>query len=116
MFQVGDKVYAVSFRGPKKWIPVTVVKPTGPVSYLVKDPNGNVFYRHVDHLRIRYSSDAIQTQDIMADEDDDWSLPSQLGQQVQVPISRSTTDTHQTLHRSVRTRRPVDRFAPTLSF
>ena len=60
----------------------------------------------------------------MADEDDDWSLPSQLGdslcsngtQQVQVPISRSTTDTHQTLRRSVRTRRPVDRFAPTLSF
>ena len=60
VFQVGDKVYAVSFRGPKKWIPVTVVKPTGPVSYQVKDPNGNVFYRHVDHLRIRYSSDAIQ--------------------------------------------------------
>ena len=35
-----DKLYAVSYHGPEKWIPVKVTKVTGPLSYQVETESG----------------------------------------------------------------------------
>lgn len=53
-FAVDAKVFA--FDG-KQWSEGTVIQRTGPVSYLVKREVGDVVKRHIDHLRIRHSSD-----------------------------------------------------------
>lgn len=53
-FKVGDFVYVKDFSSPKNsWIPGTVTKVTGPLSYHVKVQSGNVVRRHVDAVRKR---------------------------------------------------------------
>uniref|UniRef100_A0A1X7UIT6 DUF5641 domain-containing protein n=1 Tax=Amphimedon queenslandica TaxID=400682 RepID=A0A1X7UIT6_AMPQE len=42
-FKVGDTLFARNYRGTPAWIPVTVVKVTGPVSYIVKTTDGIEF-------------------------------------------------------------------------
>ena len=41
-FSIGDKLYAKNYSGSHTWIPVTVVKVTGLVSYHVETENGIV--------------------------------------------------------------------------
>ena len=55
-FKLGDKLYAKNFHG-EKWIPVTVIKLTGPLLYQVQTDAGIVLCRHVDHLRFCYPND-----------------------------------------------------------
>ena len=50
-FTVGDIVWVKNFREGSSWISGTVVKVTAPVSYCVHVGNGNVWRRHVDHIR-----------------------------------------------------------------
>ena len=65
-FKEGERLYAKSFQSHQKWIPVTVVKQTGPVSYKVKLSDGRIQRRHIDHLRVRYNEDVNQ--------DEDWPM------------------------------------------
>ena len=53
-FSIRDTLYARNYSGTQKWIPVTVVKITGPVSYQVKTKSGNIVKRHVDQLCFRH--------------------------------------------------------------
>ena len=48
------------------WIPATVIKITGPRSYLVKGNDSIVLQRHIDQLRSRYSTrvDVSQSNDM----------------------------------------------------
>ena len=39
------------FHSASKWLTGIIVDRTGPISYTIKLPNGNVIRRHVDHLR-----------------------------------------------------------------
>ncbi|XP_031350553.1 uncharacterized protein K02A2.6-like [Photinus pyralis] len=52
-FQEYDPVFSRSFVPGPKWIPTTVVKPTGPLSYKVATPDGKVIRRHTDQIRKR---------------------------------------------------------------
>ena len=45
-----------TIRGIDKWIPVKVIKVTGPVSYQVVTNQGHVLRRHLNQLRYRFSS------------------------------------------------------------
>ena len=47
-FSVGDKLFAKNFSGSTNWIPVTVTKVSGPVSYHVETAQGIVLRRHID--------------------------------------------------------------------
>ena len=54
-FAVGDHIYAQNFsNSPSKWIPATVLKATGPLSYQVKTAAGEILRRHVDQLRRKH--------------------------------------------------------------
>ena len=57
-FQLDDRVFVKNFCQGSPWVPGTIVKKkTGPVSYIVKVAgSGQLWRRHVDHIRIRYSS------------------------------------------------------------
>ncbi|KFD72872.1 hypothetical protein M514_00022, partial [Trichuris suis] len=46
-------VYMRKWGTGSKWRPATIVKRTGPVSYMLKTPDGETHKRHVDHLRSR---------------------------------------------------------------
>ena len=73
-FKEKDRLYAKSFRGPNKWIPVTVVARTGPVSYQVKLSDRQIIRRHLDHLRYRYPTEEKETWS--QDKIDEWPLPN----------------------------------------
>ena len=56
-FTPGDKLYAKNNSGHGKWIPVTAIQTTGPLSYKVRSQTGHVLRRHVDQLRYRYATE-----------------------------------------------------------
>ena len=118
-FSVGDNLFAKDFHTVhNKWIPVEVVKITGPVSYEVVTENGLRLRRHVDHLRKRYSN-------TFEGVDEGWQLPDAYTDNEDNPPAVVDADVgdqppvipdhnHQPLRRSTRTHRPVDRFAPLI--
>ena len=56
-FAVGDSVYTRDFSASSPtWIPGTVVKITGPLSYHIKLMDGGIVRRHVDAVRTREKS------------------------------------------------------------
>ena len=79
-FVVGDKVYARSYRERKgKWMPATVIKITGPLSYIVKTTDNLEWQRHKNQLRIRHTpDDRCQLRD--KDDFDNFPLPMDLPQ------------------------------------
>ena len=48
-FPVGQTVMVRNFRNGPKWVSGVVIKREGPVTYLVRVDNGNIWKRHVDH-------------------------------------------------------------------
>ena len=58
-FSVGDTLFARNYSGKIKWIPVTVIKITGPVSYRVQTTSGNVIKRHVNQLHFLHAEDQV---------------------------------------------------------
>ena len=127
-FQVNDHLFARNYIGSRKWIPVSVVKITGPVSYLVKTESGAVIRRHVDQLRVRYSSEPDQPFSGDQSGDDSWyplrsrvydnatadeAVPLSVSGDVSQP-STSTPVSAATTRRSTRAKRPVQRFDPSV--
>ena len=54
-FTVGDLVYTKDFSSsPLMWIPGTIVRVTGPLSYHVELRDGRIVRRHVDAVRTRH--------------------------------------------------------------
>ena len=49
-FSIGDKIYAKNYLGSPSWVPGTIVKVTGPLSYHVVTKNGIEIHRHADQL------------------------------------------------------------------
>jgi len=50
-FAVGDSVMVKNFSSGPNWLPASVVDKLGPLSYLVKTPDEQLWRRHVDHLK-----------------------------------------------------------------
>ena len=64
MFALRDPVYIENFTSRKsKWIPGTIVKVTGPLSYMIELQNGTTVRRHVDSIRKRESLNSEQDSD-----------------------------------------------------
>ena len=107
------------FKGPDKWIPVTVTCITGPVSYQVQTSSGVIQHRHVDQHRYRYplNSDVQESNNF-----DDWPFSSTTSTtdassnleqgHGQSEVASSTTSS---LRRSNRIQKAVDRYGPYLS-
>ena len=49
--ELGQSVMTRNFRPGSDWVPGIILRKSGPLSYLVKVGDGQVWKRHVDHLR-----------------------------------------------------------------
>jgi hypothetical protein len=109
-FKVTDTVYVRDFTSSStKWLPGTVVKITGPLSYHVKLSTGETVRRHVDAIHPRYElSQPAQPQQVTDDSANDVFLPD-------LPPPPPTTASPRQLppallRRSTRHRTAPDRF------
>ena len=60
-FSEGALVYVQDFTASKqKWIPGTIRKITGPVSYIVLLTNGSTVRRHVDNIKARFTNNTTE--------------------------------------------------------
>lgn len=50
-FVVAETVLVRNYSRGAKWLPGVIVKRTGPVSFLIKLPDGQVWRRHRDQMR-----------------------------------------------------------------
>ena len=134
-FSVDDKLYARNYQGNKKWIPVRVVKVTGPLTYKVVTESGVVLRRHIDQLRICLSEDQSHLDHAASSPLlDDWFPVTSSMSDSQPSTStsaRSTTPPNPPvpdippapdispapapIRRSTRDRRPVNRYTPVTS-
>ena len=108
-----------NFREGPQWVQAVVVERCGPVSYLVQTLNGNVWKRHIDHVKI--DSDDSAAEVAKEKEDRDLASPEifpEENEQTCAPSNTSTGNTgqssllpptSQTVRRSSRPRRPPDR-------
>ena len=58
-FSVGDAVFVKNFRPGPDWLPANIIAKLGPLSYLVDTTDGQLWRRHVDHLKSRAVSTGI---------------------------------------------------------
>ena len=55
-FSLGDQLFAENFSGtPPRWLPDTIVRVMGPLSYQVQLKTGSTVCRHVDSVHRRYA-------------------------------------------------------------
>ena len=118
-FHVGQNVMVRNFREGPRWVQAVVVERCGPVSYLVQTLNGNVWKRHVDHVKIGSDDSAVEA--AKEKEDCDHMSPEifpEETEQTSIPLTVTTGNsdqssllppTSQTVRRSSRPRRPPDR-------
>ena len=59
LFTIGDTVFVHDFPNGKKWLPGTVTKSKGPLSFLIELDDGRVIRCHIDHIRVRPPSTAV---------------------------------------------------------
>ena len=116
---LSDKNSAKNFQG-SNWLPVQVVKITGPLSYQVRTSEGLILKRHVDHLRVQYPDHT----DDPADSEDEGIIPDGYTA-VTLPVSQAPMElgvvvlnpplTNPPFFHTTQTRAPVDCYTPTLS-
>ena len=76
-FDIGQQVVARNVRQSRpKWIPATILKKTGPLSYIVKTNSGLDWKRHVDHIRA-YQPRNTQVTTRSANDTDNFDTPTQ---------------------------------------
>ena len=104
--QVGDAVYVQVLPTNNTWVPGTIAKVLGPMSYLITLEDGTSVRRHIDHLRSRSAtSDSQDTTTPPLDWTDFSSLP-QTKSQAPPPPNPPTVE----LCRSSRISHPPDRY------
>ena len=93
----------------------------GPLLYQVETETGNIYRRHVDHMRYRHSPDYLQRsqpvqQQTCNDDDEDWPIPAITQPEASlISHNPSVMNPHpppKLPRRSTRVKRPPDRFSP----
>ena len=72
---MGQQVLVRNFGSGSLWIPGTIEKVLGPISYLVRVGNNLLWKRHLDHIKVWTGSPDIQPSRAPAGEQEDWSFP-----------------------------------------
>jgi len=113
-FKEGDLVLVENFtRSGERWLPGTVAKVNGPLSYEVKLLDGSTVRRHVDHVRKRSSPPQDTSHDSGVDSSVDLSFDTPVRLVDNTPIIVPPRDPSpvevRTVRRSSRVSRPPDR-------
>ena len=110
-FHIGQNVMARNLRPGAPWLPGVVVERLGPLTYLVQVDNGQLWKRHVDHLRIR--GDTPHVPQTTPTQESDWSIPKSTPQSTEpdTPINEPPIESDTNIHHyPQRERRAPDRF------
>ena len=103
-FSVGEKVYYRNFNQGPKWLAGVIAKCSGPVSFVIKSPDGLLIRRHVDQVKKRYAGNESDTEP-SSSHDSSSDLP---------PSQNLTGNACVRSSYPSRDRRPPDRFAPVV--
>ena len=114
-FEVGEKVFAKNFHGPK-WITGRIVKVTGPVSYQIETDEGLVLQRQVDQLRRQYADETSESDtQLPSCVDDEWVGQDGFSSNFPIPVIPDhpipPTDGTAPIRHSTRSCPPVDRYS-----
>ena len=112
-FALQDPVYIENFTSRKpKWIPGTIVKVTGPLSYVIELQNGTTVRRHVDSIRKRESLNSEQDSDAEEPGFELIGVPVEPEPQSQEPenVPGEEPDAQPQVRRSTRSRQPPERY------
>ena len=105
-FQVGDAVYARKFPSNDAWIPGTIIKARGPLSYMIELETGQIVRRYVDHLQSR-------TKDSTLSPTSDWTDLPDISLDSHDDSNQEVTQPEQlSLRRSTRVSVPPQRYSP----
>ncbi len=109
-FSVNDPVFAQNFsESSPKWLPGTVVRVSGPLSYQIELQRGGTVRRHVDAVRRHDSDGTVETEENTTDQflDDLVSSPGSSSEPSPVPNPAPDVP----LRRSTRATQPPDRYS-----
>ena len=105
-FQVGDAVYARKFPSNDAWIPGTIIKARGPLSYMIESETGQIVCRHVDHLQSH-------TEDSTLSPTSDWTDLPDISLDSRNESNQEVTQSEQLpLRHSTRVSVPPQRYSP----
>ena len=101
-FQIGQSVWARNYRDGPDWVPATIVDQLGPLSYLVRLQQGELWRRHIDHLRsgADQSLPPVSTEPASSTQTDDF-LPYSTGSDQQSGAATDTSPTTPTTTETV---------------
>ena len=107
-FSVGDSVFAEMFgTSAHTLLPGSVVRLTGPLSYIVELSDGRFIRRHIDNIRIRTCVNRTDSFDYLSD----LNLPDCPPPPTTRPSVASSQPLTVSVRRSSRARRPPTRFS-----
>ena len=104
-FQIDNTVYVQDLPSRSTWLPGTVVRIRGPLTYDIELEDGRIVTRHVDNLRMQYPQPTSTSSPILRPHTEDDCLPTpaassscstetQTTDSAAVPLRRSTRVTH----------------------
>ena len=105
-------MYVKDFPEGKKWLPGTISKREGKVTYHISLEDGRVVRRHIDHVRSQTNDSTVQidsSQDSV-NEDILLDIPSSVTPRQEPDKDSSSESSNVELRRSDRIRQPPDRF------
>ena len=101
-FQIDDTVYVQDLPLRSTWLPGTVVKIWGPLTYNIELEDGRIVTRHVDNLRRQHPQTTSLSSPITTEDDclptaiacSDHSFVTETTDAAAVPLRRLTRVTH----------------------
>ena len=103
-FEIDDAVYVQDLPSRSTWLPGTVVKVRGPLTYDIELEDGRIVTRHVDNVRRQHP----QTTSLITTEDD--CLPTAVSCSNNSSVTEPTDSAAVPLRRSTRATHPPDRY------
>ena len=112
-FQINGTVFVENFGHGSKWFAGTIDEIRGPLTYMVRLPDGRILKRHVDHIRNQTSMEPSKSQDVIPSHGESLSFEPLLDIEEPLPKqpSQSPEQCSVPVHSSSRIRRPPDRFS-----
>ena len=106
-FQIDDAVYVQDLPSRSTWLPGTVVKIRGPLTYDIALEDGRIVTCHVDNLRRQHPQTTSMSSQITTEDD---CLPTATACSDHSSVTETTNSAAVPLRRSTRVTRPPDRY------
>ena len=106
-FQIDEAVYVQDLPSRSTWLPGTVVKIRGPLTYDIALEDGRIVTRHVDNLRRQHPQTTSLSSQITTEDD---CLPTATACSDHSSVTETTNSATVPLRRSTRVTRPPDRY------